>query len=177
MSEEQVTAERAIDLPAVIDFYNEGGVRTDGYDLLEVEHDLVDEEINRPLGLTTGEKADLVAYLNALSGNVIDNGPAGLNQAPVVSVAINIGPQNKVRVHFDDPNGIDDVDTSLNWAFELKTTVTGGSEISYTFDDGFSMPSPNGGITYFLIPNIGPVTGASARVTDMHGRSSGWVSN
>jgi cytochrome c peroxidase len=163
----------ALELRDVIDFYNDGGVRSDGYALEDVEHDLVDEEINRPLELTSNEKVALRKYLEALNGGVINNGPPGQNLPPTVSVAINVGPMNKVRVNVNDT---DDLDPSMIWTFELEVTFSNGSTASYTLEDGIVAQSQDDAYTFFLTPSM-PVTGASARAADHHGLWSGWVSN
>ncbi|MCO5166432.1 MAG: DUF4214 domain-containing protein [Planctomycetes bacterium] len=59
-------------LEEVVDLYDRGGVREEGRD----------PEL-RPLGLTPGEKADLVAFLRALTGTTLDvTPPASLPRGP-----------------------------------------------------------------------------------------------
>jgi cytochrome c peroxidase len=48
------------DLAAVIDFYNAGGIANEGLD-----------PRLKPLGLSTAERADLVSFLQALTGHSV----------------------------------------------------------------------------------------------------------
>jgi cytochrome c peroxidase len=59
-------------LEAVVDFYDQGGF----------EHPEQDERI-RPLGLSDAEKADLVAFLRALTGDNLGLFEADAAAAPV----------------------------------------------------------------------------------------------
>lgn len=59
-------------LEAVVDYYDQGGF----------EHPEQDERI-KPLGLTEGERADLVAFLRALTGDNLDLFEADAEAAPV----------------------------------------------------------------------------------------------
>ncbi len=59
-------------LEAVVDFYDRGGI----------ENERLDSSI-RPLGLTESERADLVAFLNSLTGDNVDQILSDAFDAPV----------------------------------------------------------------------------------------------
>src|SRR6185503_8281280 len=127
----------ALDLAAVVDFYDAGGVRTDsGYLLNEAGHDGVAEETNRRLGLTQAEKNDLILYLQSLSAdtNGSSNGPSGWNGQPVVTVVypttpppwfVPVGGSPAMTVDVTDPtDGQADLDPTMLWTLQVDGGAT-----------------------------------------------------
>lgn len=106
-------------LEEVVDFYNAGGVRTDGggFPLLKAEHHSVAEEINRPLELTAAERDDLVSFLLAFTSATIDTGAVGYDQPPVVALSL-VG--STLNIWVTDVDGRDDLDPTMSWTLSLN---------------------------------------------------------
>lgn len=162
----------------VVEFYNAGGVRTDGNGspLQSADHDFVAEEINRPLGLTSGEVDDLVAYLALLDGLTVDDGPTGLNGAPTVTILMPpTGPtmftvvRIKVQDFTDGREDIEPYDANMHWTLEV--TIDGQD---YDWSDGTVVQIPSG---YRLDIPVQAPSSVQARAADHHGRWSALVTN
>lgn len=161
---------KAASLLEVVEFYNAGGVRADGTgpQLLDPEHDVVAEEINRPLGLESHEIDALVSYLNSLAGETVDDGPDGFNQPPTVAfttVTTTFGfpPVAWIQQAIDvvDPDGASDLDPDLPWT--LSITNRGNQ---YDWSSGTVTSIPGG---YRYLPG-GFLTGrVTANAADKHG--------
>ncbi len=171
----------ATSLASVVDFYDAGGVRVDslGHPLSATGHDVAAEEINRELGLTDTEKADLVAYLEALSGE-IDLGESGANQAPVPDLEKTYGilpggaPTNTalVTIEVTDLDPGDDFATALDQTFELTV-----GPATYRWSDGSVSTIANGHkwTKNVAASSFAHLQNMQVRVADKHGLFSGWV--
>src|SRR5688572_15877919 len=167
----------AADLAAVVAFYNAGGVRQDGqgHPLIDSAHDMVAEEINRKLGLTTCEAADLVAYLKALNGTEVNDGPVGLNVDPVTTIAwvatTSVGGNNflNVAVKVQDLDDTQDIDTTMDWTLEVDIAGT-----VYHWSDANITPISRGYQANVIIPLPPVYLPIQARGADHHGRWSPW---
>ena len=177
----------AADLRAVVEFYNDGGVRADagtstgGFNLLDDGHDFVAEETNRKLGLTSGEMDDLVAYLNALTADVtgsVDDGPAGWNKQPTIAMApaligLSFGGgvvMSTFSLDVKDDDGRADFDPNMNETLEIEAGAN-----TYHWRDSTLTNIRDGYKVRLVIPGVIPA-GTRARVADHHGLWSNWIS-
>ncbi|MCA8958864.1 MAG: hypothetical protein KDC38_00060 [Planctomycetes bacterium] len=173
-------------LAAVIDFYDAGGVRAaGGYPLLDPNPDTPDfeyhvkgEEINRPLGLTAGEKADLEAYLLALTSEDVDDGAVGFDTAPTATISTRVVSSggspaiysvNLIVEIIDTDTGGDLDPTNMPWTLEVEV-----GSASYDWSGGTVTAITNG---YRWVRNFSALPmGATirARGADWHGLWSAW---
>jgi len=162
-------------LTQVVEFYNNGGVRADGqgFELFEEGHEIVAEHNNRKLGLTAGEVADLVAFLEALTGTSANNGPIGLNNKPKVIVIAPPDPPPGGMAMFetitikvkDLVDLAEDIDPSMDWT--LDVTV---NSFPYDWSSGPVTPLPGGkGYKVELTVPISPSYTVVAKAADHHG--------
>lgn len=180
----------ALTLNQVVDFYNAGGVRQDaqfpGYALLDPQHDIVAEETNHKLGLTTVERLDLVAYLSALTaggssgtGSVHD-GPTGLNHAPTVTITrvlITVPPGSTTRVVATilEPldGGAADLDPTMSWTLEVQLSPGGHL---YNWTDASASVISGGYQMTITEPTPSPLA-VRVRAADKHGKWSTWATH
>lgn len=170
-------------LAKVIDFYDAGGVRTDGQglalldpnpDSFDPEFHVKGEEINRPLGLTGREKLELAAYLLALDGETVDDGAIGFDQAPVATITAQIvgggGPISvDLIVDVVDPDGAGDLDpANMPWTLEVEVGAI------YDWSSGTVTPIPGGYRWVRNFPALPAEPPVRARAADWHGLWSGW---
>ncbi len=163
----------------VVEFYDQGGVRTDGngYALSDPLHDFVAEEINRKLNLTGQEKLDLVNYLIALSSEVIDVAAAGVNAAPSVSVAYSGSGQSgmqTVTVSATDPDGLADLDPTMSWTLSVSESLAAGGTHSQNWSN--TSPTIVGG-AYEGSFTISVGSNVTIEAFDRHGLRSGTHQN
>lgn len=165
-------------LTEVVEFYNAGGERQDhlGFKISQFAHTFVAEETNRRLGLTEQEIADLVAYLDALSGGTIEVLGVGSNNVPSLTATVVASATpgfDDVTIQVTDPDGQGDLDSTMLWTLELEAEPWPyGSFVTMDWNDVTQVtPIANGYQATLTIPEGEFFRG---RAADHHGVWGGW---